>query len=165
MIDTASGAKLILQLPPTASKGTVIDIAVTSDRVAIVGADHSIAVFEVPLEWETDDPDCQIVTHISPSPMTGDDSNDKESRVQHSIGPVNKVEWVRKDGEEWLAIGGSEGVIIISPNAHRGLAELHVAEVVALHKVLQTEGVSVPQLQKARKADAVRSGCCLVQPE
>jgi hypothetical protein len=49
-----------------------------------------------------------------------------------------KVEWVRKGAEYLLAIGGSNGVVLVDP-AHVGK---RLDDVVRKHKVLFTEGVS-----------------------
>ena len=114
MLDLKSGAKLLLQLPATASRGTALDIAVTPTRVAVVGGDRSISIFEVPLEWEAEDPPCGIALHFSPSQTSGANADTS------TLGPVQRVEWVRKDGQEWLAIGGEQGVVVVSPDRYRG---------------------------------------------
>ena len=136
MLDVKSGAKLLLQLPATASRGTALDIAVTPTRVAVVGGDRSVSVFEVPLEWEVDDPPCGAGLHFSPGLVS------VENADTGSLGPVQRVEWVRKDGQECLAIGGDQGVIVVSPDRYRGKTNMDMTKLVKEHKLLKTQGVS-----------------------
>ncbi len=140
MIDSASGAKLVLQVPPSARAGPVLDTVVTPTSVAIAAADGSVTVFQVPSKWDKDDPPCEMILHIAPDPE--DLSDDDENEEQSGIGPVKQVEWVRKDGSDWLAIGGAGGVVVIKPSAYRGIVNIPMADVVKSNKVLKTDGVS-----------------------
>lgn len=142
LIDRTSGAKLVLQLPLSASQGMTVDIAVTSTRVAAIGGDGSVTVFGVPPSWDRDDPPCDTLLHIESSRDMGQQYDDEEQKGStQSIGDTKQIEWVRKDGGESLVIGGSAGVIIVSPSAYMG-KDIDMADLVRSNKVLRAEGVS-----------------------
>lgn len=145
LIDKTSGAKLLLDLPPTEGDGQVVDFAVTSNRVAVVDARRVVTVHEVPSAWDTDNPPCEKIVQISPSPSLGGKvprAGEHSDEDEQSLGPVQQVEWVTKGGKEWLAIGGSEGVVIVQPDEYRGRSSVDLAEIVSSSKVLTTDGVS-----------------------
>lgn len=121
LIDSTSGARVVLQLPEATG---ILDLAVIPDRVAVVGSDHSVTVFSVPTEWQTDNPPCDIITHIQYDAS--------------SLGQINRVEWLRKSGEDHLAVGGDAGVIIIRPEK----GEVNMSDLERTATVLKTEGVS-----------------------
>lgn len=108
--------------------GDIVDVAVISDAVAVIGADRSVTIFEVPERWEFDDPPCRIVAHIAPSP-------------EADIGEVNRVEWLRKEDTHHLIIGGSAGVIVVKLTTIADERGLTVANLESRLKVLKTEGV------------------------
>lgn len=105
LIEETTGAKLLLELRKSARSGPIVDIAATSTSVAIVAADSSITIFTVPETWHQDDPPCQEVAYISPSPNV----------------PVSQVEWIQKQSSVSLAIGTPRGIITLDKNtaAHR----------------------------------------------
>lgn len=127
----------MLQLPQAASSGPILDIAVspTSNSVAVIGVDHSITIFSVPSGWERDDPPCDVIAHLPPGSAS-------ELGENAGFGLVNRVEWVRKDGGEWLAIGGRDGVIVVKPGDLSDQPGLNVFSLARDSKVLKTEGVS-----------------------
>jgi hypothetical protein len=125
----------MLQLPQSASSATLRDLAVTSTSVAVVGADHSVTIFSVPSTWDRDDPPCEVLAHLPPG-------NVSELGGKDGLGLVSKVEWLRKDGREWLAIGGGAGVGIIRPEDLKGQQGLNLMTLARDSKVLKTEGVS-----------------------
>lgn len=161
LIDSASGARLVLQLPPTASNGPVVDIAVTNTAIAAIGADHSVTVFSVPSSWDSDDPSCETIVHISPS--------EKRQSPQETLGEVFKVEWQNDGGR--LAVGGTEGVVIISPADEAeqspsagvpGFERRTSMDVIGrANKVLKTDGVSQSRrrLDLANRAQTLTSFC------
>jgi hypothetical protein len=134
LIDRASGSRAVLSIP-NVNSGTVVDIAVTPNYVAIVGPDHSVTVQKVPSSWDQDAPPVELILHIS---ARGAES-DKDVA---GIGRAIKVEWIRRDGGDLLAIGGSEGVVVIKPTDLVDEQNLTFAELARRYKVLKTDGVS-----------------------
>ena len=135
LIHSASGARLVLQLPPRSTQGFIVDIAVSGDLVAIVGPDHSVTVFRVPEEWTKDDPPVEMLGHVTPS-------RDEED-MDADLGEITQVEWVEKvKGEKQLAIGGPGGVVIVNMEAIKGRDEISTADLARENKVLATDGVS-----------------------
>lgn len=104
LLDRETGARLVLQLPVSASSGTILDIAVSPTRIAALAADHSITVYEVPTSWSHDDPNCLRALHILGG--SGDDSD---------IGQPKQIEWVDRGDMIMLAVGGSKGVVMFNP--------------------------------------------------
>lgn len=120
----------MLQLPETARDGSIIDIAVTSTRVAVIGSDHSITIFEVPEGWSQDDPPCRQVAQIRSS------NNDSVAETD-TVGPVFKLEWFKRDTRDCLAVGGPGGIVLFSPDEIDSECTVD-----ALGEILQTDGVS-----------------------
>ena len=142
MIDRASASKLILQLPPSACTGLISDIAVIPTRIVVVGPDGSVTVFAVPLTWDSDDTTCEMILHIKPDSSELDQRNDvDDDEFQQGIGRVTKAEWVRREGINWLAVGGTKGVILICPSAYNGQLTVEMSDVTQQSKVLRTDGV------------------------
>ena len=106
----------------------------TQTSVAVVGPDHSVTVFSVPAGWDRDNPPCQTILHIPPAPT--DVGN------LATIGKAQQVEWVRKDGREWLAIGGNGGVLLFDPGSHPNEESCNMDQMSERYKVLEAEGVS-----------------------
>ncbi|WVF67284.1 hypothetical protein IAT40_002034 [Kwoniella sp. CBS 6097] len=131
LIDSRSGARLVIQLPMTASHGPVADLAVSGNLVATIGHDRTIVVTRVPDGWAKDDPKTKFVFVCA--------------TVNSPTGSATKVEWVRREGKAWLAIGEPQGVIIIDPTAYENegsnAGSIYFLENIAKdHKVLKTEG-------------------------
>jgi hypothetical protein len=131
LIDSNTGSRLVLQIPGV-TNGMALDIAVIADSIALVGPDHSVSVFKVPEHWDKDEPATELITHISAA------QPDVEG-----TGSPNRVEWVRKDGGSYLAIGGDSGVIVIKPDQLKGERDLTIGHLESQNKVLKTEGVSL----------------------
>jgi hypothetical protein len=129
LIDLVTGARLVLSTP-YAGQGTVLDIAATLDRIAVLFPDRSIAVFRTPTRWEDDNPDTELMLSVRASENNAD-----------GVGEVNRLEWVKKDGEYHLAIGGDQGVVIVKLSAYRDERDLTLAHL-EKGRVLKTEGVS-----------------------
>ena len=90
--------------------------------VAVLGSSGFISAYHVPRQWSKENPTCSRFLHVNLS-------------EGQNIGKPAQVEWL-KDGR--LAIGGSEGVIIVDPESQpnvRRAADLRST-------LLQTEGVS-----------------------
>ncbi|ORY31618.1 hypothetical protein BCR39DRAFT_525930 [Naematelia encephala] len=149
LIDSASGARLMLHLPPAASDGFVVDLAVISTSVAIIGADRSITVFRVPVGWDRDEPPSAVVLHVTPSRTSKTDG----------LGSLEKVEWVKKDGSDWLAVGGPDGVVIFQPEVVGRDGHATMEEVLEKsRKILRTEGSVVSfSLNHSQQAIALLS--------
>lgn len=130
MIDSNTGSRLVLQIPGVTA-GMALDIAAVADSIALVGPDHSVSVFKVPEHWDKDEPPTELIAHISGA------QPDVEG-----IGAPNRVEWVRKDGGSYLAIGGDSGVVIVKPDQLKGERDLTIGRLETQNKVLKTEGVS-----------------------
>ncbi|WWC72202.1 uncharacterized protein I206_106162 [Kwoniella pini CBS 10737] len=124
LIDSSSGARLVIQLPGAASLGPVIDLACTTNYTASIGWDRAIVVHKLPIGWKKDDPKVEVIFNCL--------------AVDSPIGSPTKIEWVKRDAKDWLAIAGSEGVIVIDPTAHGKTSTLE--EVCKQSKVLNTEG-------------------------
>ncbi|ORX39427.1 hypothetical protein BD324DRAFT_619680 [Kockovaella imperatae] len=134
LIDYNSAARLVLQLPPRHTNGPVLDLAVTSTLVAMIGVDHSVTVFQVPKNWTKDDPPTQMILH-----MTQKGADDEADTA--SIGALFRVEWVeRGKSEPLLAVGGPNGVIVFDPMSYRDRDLVTLADVSSEHKRLSTEG-------------------------
>lgn len=134
LIDRASGSRAVLSIP-NVNSGSVVDIAVTPNYVAIVGPDHSVTVQKVPSSWDQDAPPVELILHIS---AKGSESDKDVSGIGRAI----KVEWIRRDGGDLLAIGGQEGVVVIKPTDLVDEQNLTFAELARRFKVLKTDGVS-----------------------
>jgi len=119
-------------LGPSAS-GSIIDFAVTSNAIAIIGPDHSLKVYRVPLRWNSDDPHCEKLAHIPSTVMSLGDQ---------SFGALNQVEWVRRQDEDWLAIGAPHGVIIVNPRELNSEGSTDLEDLLRMNKILKTDGVS-----------------------
>lgn len=130
LIERNSGARTVLQLEAT---GPILDIAATAGGLAVVASDGSVAVFTVPTSWERDDPTCPLIFYLGP---IDDDS------VPETLGDVNHVEWVRRPGTngDSLAIGGTEGVIIVRPADYAEQPSVDAREIMTANKVLKTNG-------------------------
>ncbi|WRT70042.1 uncharacterized protein IL334_007036 [Kwoniella shivajii] len=127
LIDSSSGARLVIQLPSTASCGPVIDLAVTSNYVATIGWDKAIVVHRVPQDWKKDDPKIEIVLFCL--------------GVFGPLGSPSKIEWVKKDGLDWLAVAGSKGVVLINPAVHgKGGEVISMEDICKEVKMLKTDG-------------------------
>ncbi|OCF43692.1 hypothetical protein I317_02444 [Kwoniella heveanensis CBS 569] len=108
LIDSRSGARLVLQLPVTASHGPVADLAVSGNLVATIGHDKSVIVTRVSDGWAKDDPKTRFILICA--------------TANAPTGVATKVEWVKREGKPWLAIGGPQGVLIIDPSAYENVA-------------------------------------------
>ncbi|WVR09594.1 hypothetical protein IAU60_006666 [Kwoniella sp. DSM 27419] len=127
-IDSRSGARLVIQPPSTSAGGSVVDIAATSRFVAVIGQAGGFAVHLLPDGWAKDDPKVQLV-------FSCDDA-------QTVIGQPTKVEWVKKEGKNFLALGGPRGVIVFDPTLYGGEAhKVSIGEVIERTKVLKTDGL------------------------
>ncbi|WWC64793.1 uncharacterized protein I303_107405 [Kwoniella dejecticola CBS 10117] len=124
LIDSSSGARLVLQLPAAASLGPVVDMACSVNYMASIGWDRSIIVHKLPIGWKKDDPKVEMIFHCSGTDV--------------SLGSPNKLEWVKREGKDWLAIAGREGVIVIDPTAQGKTSTLE--ELCKHNKVLIAEG-------------------------
>ncbi|KAK8853387.1 hypothetical protein IAR55_004091 [Kwoniella newhampshirensis] len=114
----------------SASFGPIIDFAVTSNLVAAIGYDHKISVYRVPTSWEQNDPEVDMLCNCL--------------GVGGPLGPLKKVEWVKKEGRDFLAIGGMEGVLVVDPSALGNPNTLtHLEDVVKSNKLLKTDGTVV----------------------
>ncbi|WVQ94883.1 hypothetical protein IAU59_001968 [Kwoniella sp. CBS 9459] len=134
LIDSHSGARLVVQLPAAASHGPVADLAASGNLVATIGHDKTVVVTRVPNGWAKDDPETKFVFVCA--------------TIDSLVGVANKVEWVKREGKAWLAIGGAQGVVIIDPTAYEtdnsdvgSVASL--GDIAKEHKVLKTEGAVV----------------------
>ncbi|WOO81004.1 uncharacterized protein LOC62_03G004532 [Vanrija pseudolonga] len=128
LIDLGSGARAILQLEAT---GPIIDLAVTANGVAVIGSDGAVSVFRVPTSWAKNDPPCPLIFQLGP--VTSD-----QVGPEHSIGDINRVEWVKREGADWLAIGGTEGVAILNPSAYEDKPKVNAREALTSTRVLKT---------------------------
>ncbi|OCF61584.1 hypothetical protein L486_01236 [Kwoniella mangroviensis CBS 10435] len=128
LIDSSSGARLVIQLLGTASFGPIVDLAVTSNYVATIGWDKTVVVHKVPVNgWKTDNPEVEMSFYCV--------------AVNGPIGWPKKIEWVKKEGKDWLAVGGSEGVILLDPSAYPGGGRVVMMEdVCKQNRILKTEG-------------------------
>ncbi|CAK9780159.1 hypothetical protein CC85DRAFT_328089 [Cutaneotrichosporon oleaginosum] len=134
LLDMQSGARTLIQLQQT---GPLIDLAVTAGGLAVVLADGTVNAYRVPPSWDQDDPDCPLIfslPRISPGSVPAD----------KGLGDIKQVEWVRREGESvanWLAIGGTEGVVIVKPDNWGQQAPLvNAKEMLANHRVLKASG-------------------------
>ena len=134
LIDRASGSKLVLHLPSGSASGSIVDMAVASTSVAVVGSDRSVTVFKVPMTWERDDPPCEMAVHV--------DNVGSIQEDERTMGDVFRVEWVKKDDRDWLAVGCEQGVVLFEPEKVRDERDLSVEHLAKRFKVLKTEGVS-----------------------
>jgi hypothetical protein len=57
---------------------------------------------------------------------------------EHSIGDINRIEWVKREGADWLAIGGTEGVAILNPSSYEDKPKVNAREVLTSTRVLKT---------------------------
>lgn len=87
----------MLELRKTARSGPILDLAATSTSIAIVAADSSITVFQVPERWDADDVTCQEIAYFSPPSSTS----------------VLQIEWVTKGASLSLAIATSGGISMV----------------------------------------------------
>ncbi|WVW86356.1 hypothetical protein I302_108400 [Kwoniella bestiolae CBS 10118] len=128
LIDSSSGARLVIELPVSAAHGPVVDLAVTSNYVATIGWDKAIHVYKVPVNgWKQDDPNVELV--FWGLGVTG------------PIGWPTKIEWVKREGKDWLAIAGSEGVVLVDPVAQgRGGSVTSIEIICKDSKILKTDG-------------------------
>ncbi|WVQ84735.1 hypothetical protein IAT38_006892 [Cryptococcus sp. DSM 104549] len=130
VIDNASGARLLLQAQAKAEEGPILDLAVSGSLIAAIAHDLSLWVWRVPQYWEGDDPEVETV--FSGATAGG------------PLGKAFKVEWVKKDGRQFVAVAGQEGVVVFDPAEHaRGGGFKSVAEVFAGLQVLKTDGAVV----------------------
>lgn len=93
-----------------------------------------MTVFRVPTSWSQDDPPCDQVLHIA-----GEDADG-------ALGTISQVEWVDRGEESLLAIGGSEGVVLLDPRKERG--NVAMEEIVRRNTIMESEGVSFEVLKK-----------------
>lgn len=136
LIDMTSGARTLIQLEAT---GPIVDLAVTTDAVAVVASDGSVNAYRIPQNWDRDDPECPLIFRLPPI-EPGSVPADK------SLGDINQLEWVRRDEPKsnWLAIGGTEGAVIIKPTAWGEQAPVaNAREMLTAHRVLKTSGLVV----------------------
>jgi len=133
LIDRASGARTMIQLDAT---GPVIDLTAADEALAVVASDGSVSVFTVPASWSRDDPPCPLIFTmgpIAPDLVPAD----------KALGDINHIEFVRRQGTDKpsLAIGGTEGVVIVHPHDWAGSPQADAREVLTSSKVLKTTGV------------------------
>ncbi|WWC91899.1 uncharacterized protein L201_006848 [Kwoniella dendrophila CBS 6074] len=128
LIDSTSGARAVIQQFGTATMGPVTDLAVTANLIASIGWDKTIAVHKVPSAgWQTDDPNIELVFYAAV--------------VNSPTGWPTKIEWVKKDGKDWLAVAGTEGVVVFDPLAYgRGGRLLGFEDICKDNKMLKTDG-------------------------
>lgn len=134
LIDRISGARTIIQLDAT---GPITDVAAAAETLAVVASDGSVSVFSIPSNWDRDDPPCPLIfslQRMSPDLVPAD----------KSLGDINHIEFVRRAGSDTpsLAIGGTDGVVIVNPYDWRGNPEADAREVLTSSKVMKTTGVS-----------------------
>lgn len=136
LIDMISGARTMIQLEAT---GPIADLAVTTDAVAVVSSDGSVNAYRVPSSWDQDDPSCPLIFRLPPI-TPGSLPADK------SLGDINQIEWVRRDETKsnWLAIGGTDGAVIIKPSTWGEQSPVaNAREMLTAHRVLKTSGLVV----------------------
>ncbi|GMK56783.1 hypothetical protein CspeluHIS016_0306230 [Cutaneotrichosporon spelunceum] len=137
LLNMTTGARTLIQIDTT---GPLIDLAVTDGALAVVLADGSVNAYRVPHPVGHDDPQYTLIFSLPPiQPLSV--SADK------SLGDVNQVEWVRRDNESaanWLAIGGTEGVVIVKPESWAQQGPLvDGRDMLANHRVLKASGLVV----------------------
>nr|XP_031861587.1 uncharacterized protein CI109_002817 [Kwoniella shandongensis]KAA5528659.1 hypothetical protein CI109_002817 [Kwoniella shandongensis] len=127
LIDSRSGARLVIQLLMSASLGPIVDFAVTSNLVAAIGYDQKISVYRVPMTWDQNDPQVDMLCNCI--------------GVGGPLGRLMKVEWVRRENRDYLAIGGTEGVLLIDPG-YLGSPDVlsNLTDIAATNKILKTDG-------------------------
>ncbi|BEI92031.1 uncharacterized protein CcaverHIS019_0408510 [Cutaneotrichosporon cavernicola] len=137
LLNMNTGARTLIQIDTT---GPFVDLAVTDGALAVVLADGSVNAYRVPHAWVRDDPDCPLIFSL-PSIQPGSVPADK------SLGDINQIEWVRRENESaanWLAIGGTEGVIIVKPeNWGQQSSLVNAREMLTNHRVLKASGLVV----------------------
>jgi hypothetical protein len=129
LIDVNTGAKQLLQLPHPV---TVIDMATSSEYIAILASDYSITVFYVSEKKTFNN---SVSNHFAHIPLTG---NAVKSGDQGISGPIHRIELLEQGSGRvpTLVVGGADGVAFVD------LPESKPLDQVPSKDILRVEGVS-----------------------
>jgi hypothetical protein len=136
LIDTNSGAKLVLNLPSSIEHNHVVDIVATPTLVAVLTGDSSVTIYQVPATFTREDAQSKQLAQLPAESPTVKPIDYELAGKRFS--KCFKLEWVAmKDAAmPSLAIAGPDGIIFVeleqivarSPTSLSEIAELDLLE-------------------------------------